>query len=346
MIVTGSSGYLGAAVVTTLAERYRLLGFDRETTPHPPPEAECICIDITDEQSLNAAFERVKTAYGKRLASVIHLAAYFDLSGQPHPAYEAVTIGGTRNLLKQLAGFEVEQFVFISTMLVHAPTRPGKPIDESSPLEPKLPYRESKALTEKLLRGQRGKMPVLILRPAGVYDHGGHSAFLAQQIARLYERRLSAHFYPGDLATGQPFLHLHDLTDAIARSVDRRAELPEQTTLLLGEGEVLGYGELQRELGLLIHGQAWRTISVPSPLARAGTWAEEAIFDEDDFIKPWMVDIADDHYELDLSRARELLDWSPRHGSSAAMPCRAARRRTGRAFRMRPARCSLPRCAA
>jgi hypothetical protein len=41
---------------------------------------------------------------------------------------------------------------------------------------------------------------------------------------------------------------------------------------------------------------------------------------EEPFIKPWMIDIADDHFELDVSRAREQLGWSPKHTLRAALP--------------------------
>src|SRR3546814_19854930 len=89
-------------------------------------------------------------------------------------------------------------------MLVHAPTQPGHPINEDSPLDLQpLPYRESKIRTEQLIREQHDGMPVVIVRPGGVYDDGGHSAFLAQQIARIYERPLVGHVYPGALETGQ-----------------------------------------------------------------------------------------------------------------------------------------------
>ncbi|MCK5910577.1 MAG: NAD(P)-dependent oxidoreductase, partial [Caulobacter sp.] len=196
VIVTGSSGFIGSALVKRLAERYRVVGFDRDIPPHPPAEAECVCIDLTDDSSVEAAFKRVRTGYGGRIASVVHLAAYFDLTGEPSPMYEAVTLKGTERLLKALQAFEVEQFVFASTMLVHAATEPGKPIDEDAPLDPKLPYRESKIRTEALIGEQRGSIPAVFLRPAGVYDDRGHSAFLAQQIARIYERDPTAYVYP------------------------------------------------------------------------------------------------------------------------------------------------------
>jgi len=55
VIVTGSSGYIGSALIHEFAEKYRLVGFDRENPPHPPPVAECVCIDVTSDSSVEAA---------------------------------------------------------------------------------------------------------------------------------------------------------------------------------------------------------------------------------------------------------------------------------------------------
>lgn len=268
VIVTGSSGYIGSAIVKKLAARYRVIGFDRDAAPHPPAEAECVCVDVTDQASIDAAFERVRTAYGKRIASFVHLAAYFDLTGEPNPKYDAVTVKGTGRLLDALQDFEIDQFVFVSTMLAHAPIKGGGLIDETSPLDTDLPYRESKVRTEQLIREKRGDIDAVFVRPAGVYDDEGHSAFLAQQVARIYEKRPSARVYPGDLDTGQPYLHLEDLLDGIERIVDRRSELPSEWPVLLGEDDVMSYGELQKSLGRLIHDEDWTTRTVPKGLAQ------------------------------------------------------------------------------
>src|SRR3546814_15224125 len=107
-------------------------------------------------------------------------------------------------------------------MLVHAAGRPGEQIDEDRPLDPKLPYRASKIVTEQMIHDRRGRIPVVFLRPAGVYDDLCRNPFLARQIARIYERDPKGHVYPGDLDPGQSFLHLDDLTDAVLRLVAHR----------------------------------------------------------------------------------------------------------------------------
>jgi nucleoside-diphosphate-sugar epimerase len=45
-----------------------------------------------------------------------------------------------------------------------------------------------------------------------------------------------------------------------------------------------------------------------------------ARLDEEPFFKPWMVDFADAHYELDISRARRLLAWEPKHSLRESLP--------------------------
>ena len=320
VLITGSSGFIGSAVIGKLAGRYRLAGFDRAASRMPPAAAECVCIDLTSEKAVKAAFDRVRIAYGNRIASVIHLAAYYDLSGEPSPLYEKITVAGTDRLLDALKEFEVEQFVFASTMLVHAPAEPGERINEDSPVDPKWPYPWSKVETEALIRKDRGRLPVVFARLAGIYDDLGHSAFLAQQIARIYERALLSHLYPGDIRRGQAALHLDDATDAFARLIEKRKELPAELTLLVGEPETMSYDEVQRTAGNLLHGEAWETREIPKALAKAGAWVESEVLEEEPFIKPWMVDFADAHYELDISRARRLLGWEPKRSLRGALP--------------------------
>ncbi len=320
VIVTGSSGFIGSAVIDKLAGHYDLVGFDKEGSPHPPAAAECICVDLTSEDSVAAGFKRLRLAHGSKIASVIHLAAYFDLSGEPNDLYETVTVQGTKRLLQALQEFEVEQFVFMSTLLTHAPSGHGKRIDETSPRDDRFPYRASKLRTEQMILERHGDIPVVLLRPAGVYDDLGHATFLSHQIARIYERQLIAHVYPGDLTAGQPFLHLDDLTDALLRLVERRNDLPPELPLLLGESDVMGFDEIQRTLARLIHDEEWETRQMPKAIASTGAWMQDKVFDEDPFVRPWMVDISSDHYEIDTARAEKLLDWQPETSLRESLP--------------------------
>lgn len=307
-----------------LSAQYAVVGFDRRAPSHPPPSAECIYVDLTSDASLRRGLETVRELHGNTLASVMHLAAHYDFSGAPSALYEKITVGGTGRLLRLLRelGFRVEQFVFSSTMLVHAPTVPGRSITEDSPLQPTWAYPQSKVRTEELIRRERGDIPTVILRLAGVYDDLGHSAPLPRQIQRIFERDPTAHIFTGNVYHGQAMVHRDDVVDLYVRLVERRGGLPAELVLEVGEPETLSYAELQSILGRLIHGEEhWKTIVVPKPLAKLGAWAMEALrLWRIPFVKPWMIDRADDHYELDISRARTVVGWEPRYRLREALP--------------------------
>ncbi len=322
VLVTGGSGLIGQAVCRRLAGKFRVYSFD--TKPPPPmPGVEYVKMDVSSEESVRSALEKVRSAAGARVASVIHLAAYYSFSGEPSDLYEKVTVRGTEQLLRELKKrFQAEQFVFSSTMLVHAPADPGERISEDWPIRASWDYPRSKVRAEEVIHREHGPVPVAILRIAGVYDDFGHSIPIAHQIQRIYERQLTGHFYPGSLERGQAFVHLDDLVDAIERTVERRANLPPETVLLIGEPGTVSYGELQETVGRLVHGKSWRTFRIPKPFAKAGAWIQDRapLGRGDTFIKPWMIDLADDHYALDISRAQELLGWRPRHSLRDTLP--------------------------
>lgn len=321
VLLTGASGFIGSALVKRLAERYTVVGLDRAGPPEPPEPAHAVDFDLGSDEAVQAALDEVRSRFGNRIASVVHLAAYYDISGDPNPLYEQITVQGTRRLIDALQSFEVEQFIYASTMLVHKPTdRPDDRIDESSPLEGQWAYPESKIRTEALLRERHGDIPLVVLRIAGVYNDLGHSPILAEQIARIYEHRLLSHVYPGMLCAAQSSIHVEDLADAFARTIDRRDRLPREVPILVGEPDALGYDEIQDLVGETLHGEEWATLRVPQPLAKAGAWLQNEVIGNKDFIKPWMVEQSNDHYLLDISRARQLLEWEPRHSLRETLP--------------------------
>ena len=83
---------------------------------------------------------------------------------------------------------------------------------------------------------------------------------------------------------------------------------------------MLGYEEAQDIIGEGLHGQDWRTLRIPNPLAKVGAWAQTKLLGDEDFIRPWMVEQANAHYALDVSRARDLLSWQPKHNLRETLP--------------------------
>ncbi|UTF61731.1 vitamin K epoxide reductase family protein [Gilvimarinus sp. DA14] len=319
VLITGCAGNLGTALCEVLRPGYTVVGLDQK----PANDADAsFTLDLTSQDSVTLALAKCRQEFGDKIAAVIHLAAYFDFSGEESPLYQKVNVDGTHHLLHGLQDFTVERFFYASTMLVHEPGVPGHKIDEDSPIAPGWVYPKSKAEVEALIADE-ATMPFSILRLAGLYNEHTCVPTLAHQIARIYKQGFKSHLYSGNTGAGQAFLHSEDMQALFARAVDRRAQLPERHYLLAGEEITLSYEALQNRIGELLHGEReWQTMQVPQPFAKAGAWLEaksEPVVPDDfdkgekPFIRPFMVEMASDHYELDCSKAKQELDWQAEH---------------------------------
>lgn len=324
VLVTGATGLLGRAIAQRLQPHYTVIRCGRHIPSNgrtkDVPEA-WVRMDVASDEGVTSALDEVAERFGRRIDSVVHLAAYYDFSGEPSPLYEQVTVRGTERLLRGLRRFETGQLIFSSTMLVHAPSHFGHPIAEDSPLDPAWDYPRSKLETEAVIQQEHGDIPAVVLRIAGVYDEWCHSIPISQQIRRIYERDVTSHLFPGDMHHGQSFVHLADTVDSVLAAIERRNRLPAEATILIGEERTLSYGDLQDRIGHLVHGEEWTTHHIPKALAKVGAWVEEAMpLGPEPFIRPWMINLADDAYCLDATRAEEWLGWRPRHALGETLP--------------------------
>src|SRR3546814_1967097 len=113
------------------------------------------------------------------------------------------------------------------------------------------------------------------------------------------------------LCAAQSSVHRDDLADAVLRLVDRRRDLPSELPLLIGEPDAPGYAEIPDIVGEALHGEGWKTIRIPQPLAKAGIILQNEALGSDDFIQQWMIDSRTDPNPLDLARARQLHGGEP-----------------------------------
>src|SRR5687768_15040855 len=234
VLVTGSAGLIGTRVLTALSANFEVVGLDLKRPEKIVDGTDFIECDLTKDESVVQALDTLRDHHGVHLASVIHLAAYYDFSGKPSDMYRKLTVEGTFRLLKKLREFQTEQFIFSSSLLVMEPAdEEDEKITEFSPLEDEpWDYPRSKIEAEKLIRQERGEIPTVILRIAGVYDKDCHSIPIAQHISRIYEKKLESYFFPGDSSHGQAFIHLEDLVTCLQKVVELRHELKNEIFLI------------------------------------------------------------------------------------------------------------------
>ncbi len=98
-----------------------------------------------------------------------------------------------------------------------------------------------------------------------------------------------------------------------------REEVPDDPeTMPLGEARAVREGG---DITLVAYGAMLsRTLAAADRLAEAGRWLEDKVMGTDVFVQPWMIDVADDDYTLDTSRAQELLGWRPQHSLRERLP--------------------------
>jgi nucleoside-diphosphate-sugar epimerase len=136
IVVTGSTGLIGPRVRQAFSSCFEVVGLDLKRPETIVAGTHFVECDLTKDESVDQALDKVRNEHGDRLASVIHLAAYYDFSGEPSDMYRKLTVEGTFRLLKKLKQFQTEQFVFSSSLLVLEPAEDeDEKLTEFSPLE-------------------------------------------------------------------------------------------------------------------------------------------------------------------------------------------------------------------
>lgn len=134
VLITGATGNLGQTLAQSLSDSYRVIGIDLKIKQGAFPIFQA---DFSSAASMELALHKIRSVYCAHIARVVHLVAYFDVTNVDDPRYRNVNVEGTRHLLRALQTFEVAQFIYASTMLVHAPCQPGERIDENQAIDPR-----------------------------------------------------------------------------------------------------------------------------------------------------------------------------------------------------------------
>jgi UDP-glucose 4-epimerase len=114
--------------------------------------------------------------------TVVHLAG---LAHEPDRAtsdvstFRRVNAGGTATLAAAAGTCGIRRFIYVSTVLVHGRSSPGRPLTEDDPFRPDGPYATSKVDAEEHVRrlADAAGMEWVILRPPMVYGPGARGNF-------------------------------------------------------------------------------------------------------------------------------------------------------------------------
>ena len=104
ILITGAEGNLGRSLGRALGLHYRIAGLDRTVEDGG---FEVFEADFTSDAAVELALRKFRDTYGSRIASVIHLVAYFDFTGKDNSLYQSVNLSMSGALSAFCARFRI-----------------------------------------------------------------------------------------------------------------------------------------------------------------------------------------------------------------------------------------------
>ena len=197
VLVTGGTGFLGKNVARRLAARghaLRMLTRSGSDLAGLPEGAEIARGDVTDLDSLRRAAAGCE--------AVLHMAALVKVWVPDPSRFEAVNVGGLRNVLEAARGASA-RLVYTSSFIAVGPAGPA-PVDEAQ-VHPgtgyRNPYERTKAEADVVARAAAAAgQDVVLLYPGVIYGPGDMTEgnLVAKLVADRMNGRLPGLIGPGD----------------------------------------------------------------------------------------------------------------------------------------------------
>jgi 2-alkyl-3-oxoalkanoate reductase len=304
VFVTGGSGFLGSHVVEQLARAgHTVRALVRKSSNRrflsTLPNVELAEGSVEDRASLDRAIKGVD--------AVVHSAAV--VKARTEQEFYACNTQGTANVLD--AALEhasgLKRFVHVSSLEACGPSLDGRPV----PLRQEKPvtaYGRSKLFAEKECAKRKARLPVVILRPAGIYGPRDVEFLEAFRAVRMRQ-------YPviGDGTMLAGYVYAPDCAKACVRAID--AEVPTGSIYFVDDGEPL---TMARAMGELLPDalgtRPLARLGVPFPLLRLASMGVETygkVRGKAVMLTREKVAMLRHHWVCDSTKTRSELGWTP-----------------------------------
>jgi UDP-4-keto-D-QuiNAc 4-reductase len=296
ILLTGATGFIGQALTQHLnMYGHAITAAVRYPSDRLPILARQISVDaLLPNTDWTQALSGVDT--------VIHLAARVHIMNEESTntleAFRITNTASTINLARQASMAGARRFIFISSIKVNGEsTRFGEAFTESDVPDPQDPYSISKYEAEigLLELMSQTRMDVVIIRPPLVYGPGVGANFLS--MVRWLRRGLPLPF--GAINNKRSLLALANLLDLI--TICLRHPAAANQTFLACDGEDISTTELLKRIS--------RAMGKPSLLIPVPMLFLEGVATL--FGKKAMIQRLCGSLQVDISKARKLLEWIP-----------------------------------
>jgi len=316
IIVTGASGFLGRRLVGALLSRARVVGIDRLPRADAyVPEHEHLSwhqIDLGEPAAVEETFAEVRA--GGRVDAFVHLAAYYDFTGEEDPEYERTNVTGLGHVLEACGGLGLRRFVFASSAGASRARRDGPNLGEDAPADGEHIYARTKRVGEEMVRERSRDFPTVSVRLGALFSDWCEFPPLYFLLETWLSSGWNARVLGGRGRTAIPYLHVRDSVSFFLRLLERMDGLERSLTLLASTDGAASHRELFEAATTYAFERARSPILLPAALARPGLALNDFIGrvrGERPFERPWMARYIDTQLRMDASRTRRVLDWEP-----------------------------------
>jgi len=296
-LLTGGSGYLGIAIARKLERQgVTVRVFDLERSPLLPEKVEFVRGDVCDAAGLKEAMNDCKVVH--------HLVGIMPQARAPRETMQAVNVGGTENVLQAASEQGVKRVVFVSSSEVYGKPR-RIPIKEDDPPEPIGEYGRNKVAAERLCLDYRDKtgLETVMLRPPTIVG----PEMTEQTFLRNMEMaRRGCFFCIGSGEHRFQMLHVDDAAEACVLASQK--EGIDGEVFNVGAEGTLPFKKQLEEVARHI-GHKPKVRSIPAGLFKGIMKILCSLGLSP--LEPDHLHLLYADFIMDISRAREKLDWIP-----------------------------------
>ncbi|MBC3919934.1 SDR family oxidoreductase [Undibacterium sp. CY18W] len=313
ILLTGASGFVGQAIAQAcLQQDVKLICPTRQALQWQAAQlSNLIITDLTADTDWSASLTGVDI--------VIHCAARVhvmqETAADPLLLFRQLNVDASLNLARQAAAAGAKQFIYLSSVKVNGEaTAPGHPYTADDQAAPQDAYGISKHEAEQALLdlGRQTGMAITIIRPPLVYGPGVKANFLS--MLRMVRRGLPLPL--GSIRNQRSFVYLGNLVSLVLHC--RLHEQARHQVFLASDGRDLSTTEL---LNLCAQALQVKSRLFPFP-ASLLTLAASVLG------KKNVADRLCQSLQVDISKTRNLLGWSPPYTVEQGLQATAAAIRT------------------
>ena len=294
ILVTGYTGFIGNELVSHFSEnlKSRLVGISRNGTFHSSLN-KIHKVDLSVETNLFPYFEDIETIV--HVAGMVHAGNMVEGSKIVDQMMK-VNVDSTVRLAKQALLCGVKRFIFISSIGVNGSIS-KRAFVEGDIENPYDPYTRSKYMAEQELKAltEDTKMDLVIIRPPLVYGKGATGTF--NQLLRICSKKIPLPFAMID--NKRSMIFVKNLVDFIVKCIDHPSA--GNQTFLVSDGSDISIERLIKVIR--------EELNIPRLLFPIPKFLLEFLLCS--IGKAGMVDRLLGNSQLDSSKARQLLDWTP-----------------------------------